>query len=294
MTEKQKSVESCCDSLKKETPPIYGNRCSFDQKRKSFPYKAGMNLLKPYRGFNLLLWKIILEELFPTTATCFFQLRTYPTTGEVSHQHLLTIRIQCSTFSKFNRFSFCRRWCAATIKPKSLLMILQRLQFILFCVQKMILCQIGARISKRLFFSLTLCTLLLKRTSWPLKILIVVLLSTLKLLQKSYSSTENGNTFPHPVENPSAFPVTNSITVLLISSINLISFWTRTVYGTWFQQLLRQSTTLMVDTLCPISTLNQQLTNLEQTHIRCSLHCGGWTVKGRHCASVLHFFNEIT
>ena len=48
-----------------------------------------------------------------------------------------------------------------------------------------------------------------------------------------------------------------------------------------------------MDTLCPISTLNQQLNNLEQTHIRCSLHCEGWTVKGRDCASVLHSFNEI-
>ena len=50
----------------------------------------------------------------------------------------------------------------------------------------------------------------------------------------------------------------------------------------------------MIDTLCPISALNQQLTNLEQTHIRCSLHCEGWTVKGRVCASALHPFNEIT
>ena len=39
---------------------------------------------------------------------------------------------------------------------------------------------------------------------------------------------------------------------------------------------------------------HQQLTNLEQTHIRCSLPCEGWTVKGRDCASALHSFNEIT
>ena len=54
------------------------------------------------------------------------------------------------------------------------------------------------------------------------------------------------------------------------------------------------STTLMTDTLRPKSTLNQQLTKLEQTQIRCSLHCEGWTVKGRDCASALHSFNEIT
>ena len=42
--------------------------------------------------------------------------------------------------------------------------------------------------------------------------------------------------------------------------------------GTWFQQLLCHSVTLMIHTLRSISTLNQQLNNLEQTHIRCSLH----------------------
>ena len=52
--------------------------------------------------------------------------------------------------------------------------------------------------------------------------------------------------------------------------------------------------TLMILTLCSISTLNQQLNNLEQTHIRCSLHYELRTVKGRDCASVLHFFKEIT
>ena len=35
MTEKQNSVKICTKSTKRETPPVYGNRCSFDQKRKS-------------------------------------------------------------------------------------------------------------------------------------------------------------------------------------------------------------------------------------------------------------------
>ena len=34
MTEKQNSVKICTKSIKTETPPIYGNRCSFDQKGK--------------------------------------------------------------------------------------------------------------------------------------------------------------------------------------------------------------------------------------------------------------------
>ena len=42
--------------------------------------------------------------------------------------------------------------------------------------------------------------------------LILVLLSTPKLLQKSDRSTENGITFQDSVKNPSAFPVTISIT----------------------------------------------------------------------------------
>ena len=57
-----------------------------------------------------------------------------------------------------------------------------------------------------------------------MKVLIVVLLSTLKLLQKSDRSTENGITFPDPVKNSGAFPVTINITVLLMNSINLIPF----------------------------------------------------------------------
>ena len=122
----------------------------------------------------------------------------------------------------------------------------------------------------------------------------MVLRSPLKLLQKSDGSTENGITIPDPTKNPKAFPVTINIPVLLMRSIALISFWARTIYGTWFQQLLCHSTTLMILTLCSISTLNQQLNNLEQTHIRCSLHCQRLTVKGRDCASALHCFKEIT
>ena len=32
MTEKRNSVKICTKSTKTKTPPIYGNRCSFDQK----------------------------------------------------------------------------------------------------------------------------------------------------------------------------------------------------------------------------------------------------------------------
>ena len=203
------------------------------------------------------------------------------------------IRIQCSTLSNLNNFFLCRKRCTATIKPKSLLMILQSLQFIPFCVQKMILCQIVATFSRKRFLSITLRTSSMKRTSWPMEILLVVLLSSLKLLQKSDRSTENVITFPDPKKNQSAFPIT-IITVFLMNSIILITFCTQTICDKKFQQLLCHSSTLMINTLCPISTLNRQLTNLEQTHIRCSLHCQQWTVKGRDFVSVLNSFIGIT
>ena len=105
-------------SPQKETSPIYGNRYSFDQTRKSCPYKAGMNRLKSNKCSNLLIWTSIIYKTFPTTATHFFQLPMYPTIGKVSHQYLLTIRILCSTLSKLKNFSNCRKRCAPTKNPR--------------------------------------------------------------------------------------------------------------------------------------------------------------------------------
>ena len=100
MTEKQNSVKNCTRFLKKETPPLYGSRCSFDQKREGCPYEADMNRLKLYKRSNLLLWKFILWKSSSTAATRFFQLPTNPTTGEISQQYLPTIWFQFSTFVK--------------------------------------------------------------------------------------------------------------------------------------------------------------------------------------------------
>ena len=52
MTEKHNTVKTSTRSLKKETPPIYGNRCSIDQTRKGCPYKAGMNRKKATTGYS--------------------------------------------------------------------------------------------------------------------------------------------------------------------------------------------------------------------------------------------------
>ena len=79
-----------------------------------------------------------------------------------------------------------------------------------------------------------------------------------------------------------------------MSSLPLLFFSNRTVYGKWIQHFLYHSTGLLQGTLCPISTLKQQLTNLKQTHVRCSLHCHRWTVEARSCSSVLRSFKEST
>ena len=64
--------------LEKETPPMYGNRCSFDKKRKSCPYKAGMNRLKSCKGSNLLLWKLHSLKLFLNSSNSLLPTTTVP------------------------------------------------------------------------------------------------------------------------------------------------------------------------------------------------------------------------
>ena len=102
------------------------------------------------------------------------------------------------------------------------------------------------------------------------------------------------NQISRSCENLSAVPASINIAVLLMSSIPVISLWTLTIYRTWVQQLLCHSTALMVETICPISLLYQQFTNLAQTHSRCFLPYERWTVRRRDCASVSHSFEEFT
>ena len=102
------------------------------------------------------------------------------------------------------------------------------------------------------------------------------------------------NYISRPCEKPQCIPSNDEHTYVVDEQHSSNIFLNPYNYGTWFQQLLCHSTTRMIHTLCSISTLNQKLNNLEQTHIRCSLHCERWTVKGRDCASALHSFKEIT
>ena len=99
----------------------------------------------------------------------------------------------------------------------------------------------------------------------------------------------NEITCADPMKNPIVFQASINMTVLLMSNIPLRSSWIQTKYRTWSRQLLCHSTTLIIEILCPISTLNQQFTNIEQTHIQCSLHSERWKVACKDWASALHY-----
>ena len=110
-----------------------------------------MNRLKSYKSRILLLAKSFYKYRSQQQQLASSSLRTYPTPGEVSLQYLRTIRTQCSNLWKLNNFSLYKKRCAATIKPKSLLMILASLQFILFYVQKMIYINLWPEFQKDCF-----------------------------------------------------------------------------------------------------------------------------------------------
>ena len=163
-----------------------------------------------------------------------------------------------------------------------------------FASRNLILYQVVVIFSKGLFLLMTLCTFLMKITLWLMKILVVVLSPTLKLRQKSDSSTENRKTFPDAVKHLSALRVLINRTVLWISSLPKKFCSICTIHGMWMQQLSGHSTKLLIGILCSMSTFQHQLIILEQTHNRCFLHCDRWTVEGRDCTPAIHSFRENT
>ena len=167
MTEKQNSVKTCTKSTKKETPPIYGNQCSYNQKRKSCPCKAGMKRLKSYRmkaatcySENSFFKSLQQQQL----ASCSYQ-RTQPLVKFLNNTCLWS-DFSTQLLSKLNNFYFCKKRFTTTINPYFLLMILQSSQLILFCVRKLILYQIVVRNWKTRFLLMTLYTSLTRRTWW--------------------------------------------------------------------------------------------------------------------------------
>ena len=110
ITEKQLVITFAPNPQKRKDLP-YMEIVVASTKGKGCPKKECMNRLKSYKSSNLLLWEFVLWKSFSTTAPRFFRLPMYPTTGEVSHQHLLKIRIQCSVLSELNNFSLQEVTC---------------------------------------------------------------------------------------------------------------------------------------------------------------------------------------
>ena len=102
MTEKQYKVKTCTKSPKKGTPPIYGNSCSFDQKRKGCPIEVGMNRLKLYKSSNL---RLILRKIVLSNSNLFLPATKLPNTWAnfspvpASDQKLMLKSIEIELFS---------------------------------------------------------------------------------------------------------------------------------------------------------------------------------------------------
>ena len=113
--------------------------------------------------------------------------------------------------------------------------------------------------SRRLFFSMTLCTLLAyidndsAVTFYPE--------ATAELRQIKWS----GKAFRDPVRNPSASLVTINKNILLKSRFYLISFSTRAMYRTWSQHLLSLNDATArkcISNQCTRTTFQQPRTNV--------------------------------
>ena len=223
--------------------------------------------LESYKSSNLLPRKNILRKSFSATESRFFQLPTYPTTGEI----FLT-QPACDQNSVFKPCrilkTFPIAWSDVQLQKNPILFkILQSFQFILFPPRSRCFIKLWSYFQEDGLFrrhcALHRCGE--HRDSYGFWLWCYL------LPWSSYNSR-----------------------VLLMNCVPLRSFWTRIFYGTWIQQLLIRSTTLRIRTLCQMGTLKLQLNNLEDIYIQCSLHCERWTLKGRDFASLLHSCRKIT
>ena len=112
-------------------------------------------------------------------------------------------------------------------------------------------------------------------------------------MQKSNLSTGKRKELPDFMETPSEPLVTINISISLMGSLLLTSFWTSKFCGTWTQQLLWHTTTLLIGVSWPFNILKHQLASLKQTYIRYSLHYDRWTIEGRGYESAFHSFKKL-
>ena len=138
------------------------------KKRKNCLKTVGLKRFESYKSSTSPVWEIILHQTLPPKAAKLFQLPTYPTTGEKSPKPPYDQNSVLNICQKLTLFHNWINWCTATNKRKTFFIIRQCLQFILFCARNLIFYQILVLISRRRFSSLTLCTSLIGRISWPM------------------------------------------------------------------------------------------------------------------------------
>ena len=185
----------------------------------------------------------------------------YPVTGEVSYQYLLSIRIQCSILTKLSNFSLLhepmynyKKTQESAYDPTKFAiysLLRPEIEFISNCFR---IFQKTVSFDDIVHFidEESIVTYVHFDCDFTF-----YYEAPIKVRQ---TNGEQKNISTSCKKNPSASQVTISVTVLLIKSIPVTSFWTRKIYGTWIQQLLNHPITLMIAILRPISTLKQQHT----------------------------------
>ena len=184
--------------------------------------------------------------------------------------------------------------CTITIKPKTLLMIVQSLHLILFCVQKLILYHFLVIFSRKRFF----CDDIVHFNDKENLVTYVDFLCGITFYPEASTKVKQFNrerkNFCRSCEKPKCITSNDQHNCSIDEELTSNGFLNP--YNLWDMDpaLLSHSTTITTWTLCPTGTLKQQLTNLEQTYIQCCLHYERWTVKGKDWASALNSFRKLT
>ena len=163
---KQHDASSCTKTSKKKDLLIYLEICSlYDQKRKSCPYELSMKQFESYRTKNCYSEKSFSQNCSPQQqlVSSSYQ-RTQPLVKILTNTYLRS-EFKAQPLSKMDTCAFLHEAMNWYKKLKTLLTILQRSQFILFCAWKLILHRIVVLGSRKRFRLITWCTSLIRRIS---------------------------------------------------------------------------------------------------------------------------------
>ena len=112
----------------------------------------------------LLLWKRSTHKVFSTTIS-FFKLPSYPTSFGISQPYCSTIKIPCQPLSNVVHFLWFTLVGSITYKPKTLLRVLQSVQFILFWFRRSNINQLVVIVSRKRLLFKTWCTSVVNASS---------------------------------------------------------------------------------------------------------------------------------